>query len=138
MMRLQKSLKISSLLLLSIAISGCSLVRDPEEKIVVQNNMVEKRIPLQSSPKPVTLGSPTFYVVTQENFDEFLEKYTKEEGEPWVFYATSVRSYETLSLNVAEIRRYIEQQKSIIIYYENAITGKKEEEEPKKEGGEAE
>jgi len=61
--------------------------------------------------------------VTEENFDGFLAEYVKDNGQPWVFYAMSVRSYETLALNVAETRRYLEQQKSIIIYYENAITG---------------
>ena len=124
----KKFLTISSLLLLSTIISGCAMFRSPEDRVVVQNQLVERKIPLQSNPKPVTLGEPTFYVVTQENFDEFLEKYVKEEGEPWVFYAMSVRSYETLALNVAETRRYLEQQKSVIIYYENAITGKEPEE----------
>tara|TARA_B100002019_G_scaffold289794_1_gene306148 strand:- start:823 stop:948 length:126 start_codon:yes stop_codon:yes gene_type:complete len=32
-----------------------------------------------------------------------------------------VKDYENLSLNFAELRRYIEQQKQIIIYYENAV-----------------
>ena len=35
----------------------------------------------------------------------------------------SVRGYETMALNVAEVARYLQQQKQIIIYYENAITG---------------
>jgi hypothetical protein len=103
------------------------MFRSPEDRVVMQNQLVERKIPLQANPKPVTLGDPTFYVVTAENFDEFLERYVKEEGEPWVFYAMSVRSYETLALNVAETRRYLEQQKQIIIYYESAISGKKEE-----------
>ena len=34
----------------------------------------------------------------------------------------SVRSYENLALNMADIKRYIEQQKEIIIYYEKAVT----------------
>jgi hypothetical protein len=34
--------------------------------------------------------------------------------------AFSVKDYENLSLNIAELRRYIGQQKEIIIYYENA------------------
>ena len=38
--------------------------------------------------------------------------------------------YETLSLNMAEIKRYIEQQKQIIIYYEEAIVPEKEEVKP--------
>lgn len=128
----KKFLTTSSLLLLSLTISGCAMFRPPEDRVVVQNQLVERKIPLQGNPKPVTLGDPTFYVVTQDNFDEFLERFTKEEGEPWVFYAMSVRSYETLALNVAETRRYLEQQKEIIIYYENAITGKEPEKEIEK------
>lgn len=108
-------------LLLAITISGCSLIRSPEKEIVVQTKLVEKHIPLQVSPKPINLSDAKFFVVTEENFDIFLDRYKKENGETWVFYAMSVQSYETLSLNVAEIKRYIEQQKSIIIYYENAI-----------------
>lgn len=75
----------------------------------------------------MTLGDAKYFVVTAENWDEFIEKYTKENGDPWVFYAMSVRSYETFSLNVAEVARYLEQQKQIIIYYENAISSTDEE-----------
>lgn len=117
----KKFLQISSLLLVYLLISGCAMFRGPEDRVVVQTKILERQIPLQANPKPVTLGEPTFYVVTEENFDEFIEKYKKENGDPWVFYAMSVRSYETLALNVAEIRRYLEQQKQIIIYYENAV-----------------
>lgn len=41
-----------------------------------------------------------------------------------LFYAMSVRDYETLALNMAEIKRYIEQQKQIIVYYEKAVAPK--------------
>jgi hypothetical protein len=33
-----------------------------------------------------------------------------------------MRDYENLALNMAEINRYIGQQKNIIIYYEEAVT----------------
>ena len=122
-MRQRKFLTILSLSLLLTLSSGCALLRTPEAQVVVQTEFVEKKIPLQRNPKPVTLGEPKFYVVTEVNFEGFLAEYIKDNGQPWVFYAMSVRSYETLALNVAETRRYLEQQKSIIIYYENAITG---------------
>jgi hypothetical protein len=35
--------------------------------------------------------------------------------------AISVPHYENMSLNLSELRRYIEQQQSIILYYENSI-----------------
>jgi hypothetical protein len=33
-----------------------------------------------------------------------------------------MQDYENLALNIAELRRYINQQKNIIIYYEKAVT----------------
>ena len=77
-----------------------------------------------------------FYVVTAENFEEFKKRFVKENGD-LVGYVLSVRDYETLAINMAEIKRYIEQQKEIVIYYEDAITfqqtGKKPKQEDKKE-----
>ena len=64
-----------------------------------------------------------FYVVTEENFEEFKKRFIKENGD-LVGYVLSVRDYETLALNMADIKRYLEQQKEIIIYYEKAVTSK--------------
>jgi len=36
-----------------------------------------------------------------------------------------MRDYELLALNVAEIRRYLNQQKEIIVYYEKAVKEEK-------------
>lgn len=121
---------LAALALLLPVISGCSLLnrQPPEPEVVIQTKFVENKIPLQISPKPVDLNHPKIYVVTEENWSEFLEAYKKDNGQEWVFYAFSVRSYETLALNIAEIRRYMEQQKSIIAYYEGAIERKPKEE----------
>ena len=45
-----------------------------------------------------------WWVVTEENFKEFKEKFQKENGDPLVAYVLSVRDYETLALNMAEIK----------------------------------
>ena len=122
-MELKKYLILWSLSLLLFLSSGCSLL--PREKeIIVQTVEVEKQIPLQLQPKPLQFNDSYWHVVTEANFDEFIEKFKKEHGEAWVFYAVSVRSYESMALNLAELKRYIEQQKQIIIYYEEAIKPK--------------
>ena len=72
-----------------------------------------------------------FYVVTEQNFEEFKKRFMEENAD-FLFYALSVRDYETLALNMAEIKRYILQQKQIIIYYEKAVAPKPTEEEDKK------
>ena len=124
-MVLKNYLKVSSLLLLSVLVSSCTSW--PKfTQIEVQTVEVERNIPIQNSPRQLNLSDITWYVVTEENFEEFKKRYEKENG-MFLFYVINVRDYETLSLNMAEIKRYIEQQKQIIIYYEKAIVPEKEE-----------
>ena len=129
-MHLKKCLKVSSLLLLSLVISGCSSWSWPKlTQIEVQTVEVERNIPTQNRPQPIRMNTTMkWWVVTEENFKEFKEKFQKENGDPLVAYVLSVRDYETLALNMAEIRRYIEQQKEIIIYYEEAAKPRDEKE----------
>ena len=128
-MHLKKCLKVSSLLLLSLVISGCSSWSWPKlTQIEVQTVEVERNIPTQNRPQPINMNTTMrWWVVTEENFKEFKEKFQKENGDPLVAYVLSVRDYETLALNMAEIKRYIEQQKEIIIYYEEAIKPREKE-----------
>ena len=124
-MVLKNYLKVSSLLLLSVIVSSCTSW--PKfTQIEVQTVEVERNIPIQNRPRQLNLSNITWYVVTKENFEEFKKRYEKENG-MFLFYVINVRDYETLSLNMAEIKRYIEQQKQIIIYYEKAIVPEKEE-----------
>ncbi len=108
-------------ILLLLLISGCSLI--PKE-VQVQTKIVERQIPIQGHPKGVTMYPVTFYAVTEQNYEEFKEKF-KNENADLVFFALSVPDYENLSLNMAELKRYIDQQKTIIIYYEQSIGGVK-------------
>lgn len=61
-----------------------------------------------------------WYTVTTDNIDEFEANFENSNGD-LVFFAISVPHYENLSLNLADIRRFIEQQKAIIVYYEDQI-----------------
>ena len=124
-MVLKNYLKVSSLLLLSLTVSSCASWPKLTQ-IEVQTVEVERNIPIQNRPQQLNLSNITWYVVTKENFEEFKKRYEKENG-MFLFYVISVKDYEALSLNMAEIRRYIEQQKQIIIYYEKAIIPEKEE-----------
>ena len=122
--------KVSSLLLLSLIISSCSSW-NPLKTIEVKTVEVERNVPLQNSPRQLDLADIHWYVVTEENFAEFKKKFLKENGDPLVAYVISVKDYETLAIDMAEIKRYIDQQKQIIIYYEKALSPK--EEEPKED-----
>ena len=122
--------KVSSLLLLSLIISSCSSW-NPLKTIEVKTVEVERNVPLQNRPRQLQLNDIHWYVVTEENFAEFKKKLQEENGEPLVAYVISVKDYETLAIDMAEIKRYIDQQKQIIIYYEKALSPK--EEEPKED-----
>lgn len=122
-MQHKRFLKISSLVLLLLISSGCSLI---PPQVEVQTKFVEKQIPIQGHPKGLTMFPIQFYAVTSENYEEFKEKFEKENAD-LVYFALSVPDYENLSLNMGELKRYIEQQKTIIIYYEQSITGVKAE-----------
>ena len=124
-MVLKNYLKVSGFLLLSLIVSSCS-TWDKLTRIEVQTVEVERNIPLQNRPRQLNLSNITWYVVTDQNFEEFKEKFIKQNGE-FLFFALSVRDYETLALNMADIKRYVTQQKQIIIYYEKALSPKEEE-----------
>jgi len=58
--------------------------------------------------------------VNQGNIAEFARQFETDPGR--VFIVTTVQGYENLSLNLAELRRFIEQQQELIVYYERSIT----------------
>ena len=115
-------------LLTLLILSGCGW--RPEPKVVTVTKVVKTEVPLVQHPKQVQLNDVKIYVVSKLNYEEFIKNYEKKNGAD-SYIAISVKDYENLSLNFAELRRYIEQQKQIILYYEKAVTPDKEE---KKDG----
>ena len=98
---------------------GCSSLR-PEPQIVTVTDIQKTVVPIVTHPKKVNLNDVKIYVVTEENYEEFLADFQAKNGKT-AYIAISVKDYENLSLNFAELRRYIEQQKEIIVYYEEAV-----------------
>ena len=101
--------------------TGCSVFRKPEEVVVTRTVIQAPNLPLQPQPRPINIVDIKWYTVTTDNIDEFEKNFENDNGD-LVFFAISVPHYQNLSLNLAEIRRYIEQQQAIIIYYEDQIT----------------
>ena len=121
------ALLLLPLILLS---SGCT-TWNPLKRIEIKTVEVDRVIPTQNRPRPVKMNDIHFYVVTEQNFEEFKKRFVKENGD-LVGYVLSVRDYETLALNMAELKRYLIQQKEIIVYYEKAVTPKPKEKKDKK------
>lgn len=103
-----------------LTLTGCSSLLIPEPEIVTVTNTVKTTVPTVPRPKQVQLNDVKIYVVSSENYEEFKQEFEAKNGGD-AYIAISVKDYENLSLNFAELRRYIEQQKQIIIYYEEAV-----------------
>jgi hypothetical protein len=94
------------------------MMPEPEIKIVTQ---IEKTtVPIVARPKPIDTVDTRVYVVTKDNYDAFVKEFTEEHGE-LAYVVLSMRDYENLALNIADLRRYLEQQTEIIVYYEEAV-----------------
>jgi len=103
-------------LLLTGSLIGCSST--PE--IVTRTIIKTQEIPLRTAPRPIKLNDVRWYAITSDNVEEFLLEYERKNGAVAII-ATSVIGYENLSLNLSEIKRYIEQQQAIIDYYESQV-----------------
>lgn len=75
---------------------------------------------LQQPPKPVNMPNVQWYVVSEKNLAEFMKRIKADNGTV-AFMAITPSGYQNLSLGVADLRRYILQQKEIIAYYEQAV-----------------
>ena len=74
-------------------------------------------------PKPLQLIDTRVFVVTKDNFEKIIKEFIEVYGD-LAFVAISMKDYENLALNIADMRRFLNQQKEIIIYYENAVSVK--------------
>jgi len=106
---------VASLLILS----GCSS-RPPEPEIKTVTQVQRITVPTVARPKPIDLVDVRVYVVNKDNLDDFVAEFTTEHGE-FAIVALSIDGYENLALNIADLRRYINQQTDIIVYYEDSM-----------------
>lgn len=72
-------------------------------------------------PKEIDLKEPYWYVVSEKNLDEFLERVQEEQG-TLVFFAMSVPDYELMAYNMQELRRYIRELQTVVVYYREVTT----------------
>ena len=109
---LKKVVLLSSILL----ISGCSLTPKP---IPVEIKTVPVQIPIAqpTMPRPIDYRETHWYVVSESNIDTFMEDIRNQSGGQLVFVAMTIADYENMAYNMQEIKRYLEQSKSVILYY---------------------
>ena len=116
--------KILVVLATPLFLTGCSLLpwgKTPEPEVKIVTKVEKTTVPIVPRPKPVNLVDTRIYVVNKDNYDEFVKEFTEANGE-LVYVALAIKDYENLALNIAELRRYLNQQNEIIVYYERAVS----------------
>ncbi len=106
-------------ILLSLLLSSCSW--KPEKEIITKAEVYVPTINVVSRPKPLTLRNADVIVITEKNIKEVVQRVKDMQGS-FVVYALDPKSFESLAINMEEIKLYIEQQNKIILYYEKAVS----------------
>ena len=106
------------LLLMALALSACG-----DRNITVSSRPVTVDVAQAADPAAVSMLPITFRVVNRDNLEAFLAELRNNQGsDNPVFIAITTQDYENLVLNLADITRYISQQRSVIVYYRNITT----------------
>ncbi len=100
-------------------VSQCSLL--PQKTLEVSAKPVERQIIQPVLPREIDLKEPYWYVVSEQNIEEFLADIEKREGQV-VFLAMSVPDYELMAYNMQELKRYIRELKEVVVYYRKVTT----------------
>ena len=109
-------------LLLVVASSGCSLIGKnpytPEVK-AVEVVTITKPAAVYHPPLPNRINTRPveWRVLTPTIMDEYLTDLKEGNAPTNVYYGVSPAGYENMSINMAEIKRYIRQVLSIVTYY---------------------
>ena len=98
-------------------LTNCATTR----QISVSAKPIDREIIQPALPREIDLKEPKWYVVSEKNIDEFLERIKKDEGQI-VFFAMSVPDYELMAYNTQELKRYIRELKEVVIYYREVTT----------------
>ena len=85
--------------------------------VISKPQMVEKAPLIVSEPLPIDQLPIEFVVITKDNFEQKIKLLEEKTGGDVVLIAMTTDGYQNLSINTAELRRYILQQQAVIIAY---------------------
>ncbi len=105
------------------AIVACMLLAACDSSTLdVQVEPTQVPVAEAADPVGVQMLPVRFRVVNKDNLESFLAEMRASQGsDNAVFIAFTTQDYENLALNLADLKRYISQQKSVIVYYKNMV-----------------
>lgn len=93
-------------------LAACS---SPTTLVPVIENRPHVAIPVA---QPLTLNSVNFKVITAENYQSFVDDIKNKKI---VLFALDATNYQNLTLNLVEIKRYLDEQNSIIVMLKTVV-----------------
>ncbi len=104
----------------ALLLAGCNTT----QPVQLTTRPAALNISQPAEPRAPNVRGVQWRVVTKETLDQFIADQAKsQDNSNPVFVAISMRDYQTLSTDLAELRRYIDQQRAIIVYYRSATAG---------------
>tara|TARA_R100000458_G_scaffold52358_1_gene53846 strand:+ start:1465 stop:1851 length:387 start_codon:yes stop_codon:yes gene_type:complete len=125
--------KIAIAVSLVILTTGCSIMGERVKPVSVTT--IAERPPMYHPPLPmeVQLDPVDWEILTPEIMEEYLNNLEKGEAPRRAFYSLSSKEYEHLSMDMADITRYIKEVLGIIKFYREYDDDENTESEKKKE-----
>tara|TARA_B100000029_G_scaffold83212_1_gene74188 strand:+ start:5226 stop:5585 length:360 start_codon:yes stop_codon:yes gene_type:complete len=119
-------MKNLAIISLTIIMAGCSLMQPTRP---VQMQTIAERPPMYHPPLPmeVQLDPVDWEILTPELMEQYLENLENGEAPKRAFYSLSSKEYEHLSMDMADITRYIKEVLGIIKYYRELDEPQEEE-----------
>jgi hypothetical protein len=110
-------MKQINIIILAVMLSGCSLFPKAIEPIEVVT--IQERPPMYHPPLPMEmqLGEVVFEVLTPDIMAEYSKLVEEGNAPAKPYYALTTQQYENLSMNMAEIKRYVTNILQVVKFY---------------------
>ena len=121
---------VAIMLSLALIASGCSMIQPKAKPVSVTT--IAKQQPMYHPPLPmeVQMDPVDWEILTPDSMQLYLDNLKKGDAPKRAFYSLSSKEYEHLSMDMADITRYIKEILGIVKFYRDY--DKEEEEEPTK------
>jgi len=123
--------KIAIIVSLALIASGCSMIQ-PKAKPVSVTTIAKKQVMYHPPlPMEVQMDPVDWEILTPDSMQLYLDNLKKGDAPKRAFYSLSSKEYENLSMDMADITRYIKEILGIVKFYRD-YDKEEEEEEPTK------
>ena len=109
--------KIVLIVSLALIASGCSMIQPKAKPVAVTT--IAKQQPMYHPPLPmeVQMDPVEWEIMKPERMEEYLANLEKGEAPRRAYYTLSSKEYEHLSMDIADITRYIKEILGIVKFY---------------------